>query len=63
MCVGTNMANRGVHMLKSAIAALGFVTHAMDLAYSSKMDLSTSFGFILALAAETCLLVNLGISW
>ena len=49
-------------MLKSAIAALGFVTHAMDFAYSSKMDLSTSFGFILALAAETCLLVNLGIS-
>ena len=49
-------------MLKSAIAALGFVTHAMDLTYSSKMDLATSFGFILALAAETCLLVNSGIS-
>ena len=42
----------GVHMLKTAVAALGFITHAMDMDYSTKMDISTSFGFILALAAK-----------
>ena len=40
-------------MLTSAIHTLGFITLAMDFSYSRKMDLTTSFGFLLAVAAAS----------
>ena len=40
-------------MMTSAMADLGLTTHAVDLEYSRKLNINSSFGFICAVASAS----------
>ncbi|OLP91089.1 hypothetical protein AK812_SmicGene27264 [Symbiodinium microadriaticum] len=48
-----NEQKRRAHLLYSAAVHYGLKAHAVDVAYSSKMDILTAFGFLVFLTSES----------